>query len=125
MQIKQREFAMHECFNTLSKNLNLTSYQTNKLKLHYDKYNIARLQKRGGLLYAPYVVHGFFGKISNILLGARADLIGQNKTLLRAQRNIKFGANGYHCVKVGRYTYYADSMGDVISREEFLENKNL
>lgn len=115
---------MHEYFNTLSQKLNLTAYQENRLKLHYDKYNISRLQKRGGLLYAPYIEHGLWGQVCKFLFGAQADLIGQNKTLLRAQRNIKFGANGYHCVKVGRYTYYADSMGCVISREEFYQNNN-
>ena len=110
---------MHEYINTLSHNLNLSSYQENKIKTHCDRYNMSRLEKRGGLLYAPYVVHGFFGYMSRMFFGVQADLIGQNKTLLQAQRNIKFYANGFHCVKVGRYTYYADANGRIMSRYEF------
>ena len=84
-------------------------------------YNIARLQKRGGVLYAPYATHGMFGWLGKVLFGGRADLIGKNHMLLRAQKNIRFCANGYHCVRVGRYTYYADAMGNAVSRSEFLK----
>ena len=111
---------MYNKIDCLAQNLNLSSYQTNKLKMDYDKYNISRLEKRGGILYAPYVVHGFWGHVSSVFFGRRADLIGYNRMLLRAQRNIKFCANGYHCVKVGRYTYYANAIGDVVSRSEFM-----
>ncbi len=111
---------MHDYINNLIKNLNLTSYQENKIKADYDKYNFARLEKRGGLLYAPYIVHGFWGRVSCVLFGVRADLIGQDKMLLSAQRNIKFGANGYHCVKIGRYTYYADATGKAISYSDYV-----
>lgn len=111
---------MHDYINNLIKNLNLTSYQENKIKADYDKYNFARLEKRGGLLYAPYIVHGFWGRVSRVLFGVRADLIGQDKMLLSAQRNIKFGANGYHCVKIGRYTYYADATGKTISYSDYV-----
>ena len=110
---------MHDYIDKLSHNLNLTSYQENKIKSHCDRYNMSRLEKRGGLLYAPYIVHGFWGHVSSVLFGAPADLIGQNKTLLQAQRNIKFYANGFHCVKVGRYTYYADANGKIMSQYEF------
>lgn len=115
---------MYTKFDALAHNLNLNQYQLNKLKIHIDKYNIARLEKRGGVLYAPYVPHGLWGWIGKLLFGARADLIGPNKLLLRAQRNIKFTANGYHSVKVGRYVYYANACGQIVSREEFLRNKN-
>jgi hypothetical protein len=119
MPDKSRENIMHAYINSLAQNLNLSAYQTNKIKADYDKYNVSRLQKRGGVLYAPYVVHGFWGQVSRILFGRQADLIGPNKTLLRAQRNIKFFANGLHCVKIGRYTYYADANGNNISFNEF------
>ncbi|MBQ8255372.1 MAG: hypothetical protein IJY99_00190 [Alphaproteobacteria bacterium] len=111
---------MQEYINSLSQNLNLSNYQTNRLKKDYDLYNISRIQKRGGVLYVPYLSHGFWGRVGRVLFGARADLIGHDKILLRAQRNIKFCANGYHCVRVGKYTYYANSYGQVISRDEFL-----
>ena len=115
---------MHDYIDKLSHNLNLTPYQANKIKSHYDRYNMSRLEKRGGLLYAPYVVHGFWGRVSRVLFGAPADLIGQNKTLLQAQRKIKFYANGLHCVKIGRYTYYADANDRILSRYEFKQEIN-
>lgn len=116
---KQQEIIMYDYIHNLSKNLNLTKYQENKILSDYEKYNVARLEKRGGVLYAPYVVHGFWGRVSRVLFGARADLIGKNKTLLRAQRNIRFYANGFHCVKIGRYTYCADASGRVMSQQDF------
>lgn len=116
---KRENTMMHACINNLAQNLNLSQYQTNKIKADYEKYNMSGLEKRGGVLYAPYVVHGFWGQVSRVLFGRQADLIGPNKTLLRAQRNIKFFANGLHCVKIGRYTYCADANGNNISFNEF------
>jgi hypothetical protein len=113
---------MHDFIDKLIHNLNLTSYQGNRIKTNYEKYDVTKLQKRGGVLYAPYVVHGFWGRLFNVVAGRQADLIGRDRTLLRAQRNIKFCANGYHCVKVGRYTYYANASGNVVSKSEFLQN---
>ena len=52
------------------------------------------------------------------------DLIGENKTLLQGMRKIKFCANGYHCVRVGRHVYYADASGNDVSRGEFIEKHN-
>ena len=114
---------MYTKFDALAHNLNLSKYQSNKIKIHYDRYNVSRLEKRGGVLYAPYLPHGLWGWIEKLLFGARADLIGPNKLLLQAQRNIKFTANGYHSVKVGRQVYYANAQGEVVSRDEFLQNK--
>ncbi len=119
---KKREINMHENFNHLVGNLNLSSYQINRIKTNYEKYDVTRLQNRGGILYAPYVTHGIWGRLFNVVAGRQADLIGRDRTLLRAQRNIKFCANGYHCVKVGRYTYYANASGNVVSKSEFLQN---
>ncbi len=115
---------MHDYIHNLSENLNLTQYQKNKIISGYEKYNVARLEKRGGVLYVPYVEHGIWGRVSRVLFGARADLIGKNKTLLQAQRNIKFYANGFHCVRVGRHTYYADASGRVVSQNVFMKNVN-
>ena len=111
---------MQDYTNKLIDMLNLSQYQSNKLKTNYDRYNISRLQKRGGVLYAPYATRGVWQCLIQILFGARADLIGQHKTLLQAQRNIKFYANGYHSVRVGKYTYYADASGRAVSRDEFV-----
>ncbi len=117
---KDKREIMNERINMLVDCLNLNAYQAHKLKTNYDKYNISGMQKRGGVLYVPYMSHGLFGAIRAFLFGAPADLIGQNKVLLRAQRNIKFCENGFHCVRVGRYTYYANAAGQVVSKEEFL-----
>ena len=116
---------MQTRINILAQNLNLSQYQANKLKTNYERYNISRLEKRGGLLFVPYRLSGIFGWVGRILFGVQADLIGENKTLLQAQRNIKFCANGYHCVRVGRYTYYADASGNIVSPSEFFENTGL
>ncbi len=113
---------MKQHINLLAQNLNLSPYQSNKLMTNYERYNMSRLEKRGGVLFAPYQSVGAWGWLIRKLFGTRADLIGENKTLLQAQRNIKFCANGYHCVRVGRYVYYADGAGNVISRNEFIEN---
>ncbi len=106
----------------LAQNLNLSQYQINRLKIYKHKYNVARLQKRGGVLYAPYLVRGLWHGLYCAVFGVRADLIGKDRVLLQAQRNIKFCANGYHAVKVGRYIYYADANGCEISRDEFMQN---
>ncbi len=117
-------FIMNPQIEKLSRMLNLSPYQSQTLVGGSDKYNMSRLVKRGGLLYAPYNMRGVFGRASDILRGRRADLIGYNKTLLRGQRGIKFYAAGYHCVRIGRFMYYADSTGAAISRRAFLRGIN-
>ena len=116
---------MSENIDKLAMFLNLTKYQSNRLKVHCDRYNFDCLEKRGGVLCAPYKSRGVLRWITAGLFGVKADLIGQNRILLRAQRGIKFCANGYHCVRIGKYTYYANNSGDVISRDEFLRNTGL
>ena len=85
-----------------------------------NKYNMGRLVKRGGVLYAPYLLHGVYAWVVKIMCGAPADLIGQNEMLVRNNRNITFCHDGYHCVKMGTYKYYADANGHAISRECFM-----
>ena len=106
--------------NNLVVYLRLTPYQSQMLEHNIDKYNVGRVVKRGGVLYVPYMSRGILGWIKSIFLGVQADLIGPNKVLVRNRRNIRFFKNGYHCVKIGPYTYYADAMGHGISRDEFL-----
>ncbi len=116
---------MHENINKLSEMLALNKYQAYKLRARCDMYNMGRLEKRGGVLYAPYATHGVWQCLCRLIFGRRADLIGQDKMLLQAQRNIKFCANGYHSVRVGKHTYYANAAGQVISRSEFLKNRKI
>lgn len=115
---------MSENIDKLAHLLNLNSYQSNRLKAHCDRYDFSCLQKRGGVLYAPYKSRGIFAWIVGMMFGVRADLIGQNKMLLRAQRRIRFCANGYHCVRIGKYTYYANSNGDALTHDEFVRGVN-
>ncbi|MFQ6703331.1 MAG: hypothetical protein ACLRFO_04000 [Alphaproteobacteria bacterium] len=115
---------MHKNINQLCDLLGLNQYQSGKLKMHSERYDFSRLEQRGGVLYAPYATRGVWQFIEKLLFGVRADLIGKNTMLLRARRGIQFCANGYHCVRAGRYTYYADATGRVISRHEFLANKS-
>ena len=115
---------MHKNINQICDLMGLNQYQSGKLRMHHERYNFAGLQQRGGVLYAPYATRGIWQYIGKVLFGVRADLIGKNHMLLRAQRGIKFCANGYHCVRVGRYVYYADASGRVVSRREFMANKS-
>ena len=115
---------MHKNINQLCDLMGLNQYQSGKLKIHCERYNFARLEQRGGVLYAPYATHGLWEYIGKVLFGVRADLIGRNHMLLRARRRIKFASNGYHCFRVGRYVYYADASGRVVSRREFMANKS-
>lgn len=102
----------------LSEILNLSPYQRQCLQT--NEYNLGRLQKRGGVLYAPYRASGFWRGISRIVRGAPADLIGKNKMLLRGQRGIQFSAGGYHRVRIGRFVYYADPDGQAVSRDIYI-----
>ena len=111
---------MHEYIDDLTQTLRLTPYQSDVLKQNCNKYNMGRLVKRGGVLYAPYLLHGVYAWVVKIVCGAPADLIGQNEMLVRNNRNITFCHDGYHCVKMGTYKYYADANGHAISRECFM-----
>ena len=93
---------MHKNINTVCELLRLNQYQSGKLKLNCERYDFARLEQRGGVLYAPYAVRGLWERFQNLLFGKRADLIGKNSVLLRARRGVKFCANGFHCVRAGR-----------------------
>lgn len=116
----QERITMRDYIDNLAHNLRLTQYQSDMLKSNIDKYNMGRIVKRGGVVYVPYMAHGIFGRIAKIFCGVRADLIGQSKVLIKNKRNIKFCKNGYHYVKIGPYTYYADAYGQAISRDAFL-----
>ncbi len=111
---------MNSQLDKLSDILSLSPYQKSALAAGADKYNMSRLVKRGGVLYAPYGARGLFGTVVDFVRGPRADLIGCNKTLLHAQRGIRFYAAGYHCVRIGRFMYYADASGAAISRRVFM-----
>ncbi|MBQ8294719.1 MAG: hypothetical protein IJX89_05030 [Alphaproteobacteria bacterium] len=109
-------------FDQLAQILRLTPYQYETIKSNYDKYDMSGLVKRDGVVYVPRAPGGISERIWWLFFGAPADLIGQNKILLHHQRRIKFVANGYHCVRVGKYMYYADATGHAVSRDTFIRN---
>ena len=111
---------MNPHLDKLSEMLNLSPYQKNTLAAGAGKYDMSRLVKRGGLLYAPYDAGGLSGIAADLLRGRRADLIGRNKTLLRNMRGIRFYSAGFHSVRVGGFMYYADASGAAISRAAFM-----
>mgnify|MGYP004460721609 CR=1 FL=1 len=100
--------------------LNLTEYQARVLRARHRQYDMTGLVKRGGVLYAPRNSsdgNGIIPRIRRALFGRRADLIGRNKMLLCATRRIKFMADGFHCVRIGQYQYWADKNGQSVSSE--------
>lgn len=111
---------MREQVDSLSYTLGLSPYQRSVLTLNHDKYDLSRLVKRGGVLYAPRAVGGFWGTVRAILFGVPADLIGENQTLVRGQRGITFCANGYHCVRDGKCVRYRDACGHGVTRDAFV-----
>lgn len=111
---------MRERVDSLSYTLGLSPYQRSVLTLNHDKYNLARLVKRGGVLYAPRVVDGFWGTLRAMLFGAPADLIGESQTFVRGRRGITFCANGYHCVRDGKGMHYCDACGRMLTRDTFV-----
>jgi len=110
---------MNTGLQKISETLNLTPYQATVLRVGGDKYDLSRLVMRGGVLYVPYNSRNIIERAVGLIIGRRADLIGGGKILLRAQRRIKFFPGGFHCVRVGRFMYYADAGGAAISREIF------
>jgi len=99
--------------------LGLTPYQSDELRHGAERYDIRGLVKRGDVLYAPHVARGFWDGVRRLFFGVPADLIGRDKTMLRAARGIRFCAGGCHRVKTPNGYYYADATGRMISRDEF------
>lgn len=97
--------------------LGLNEYQANILRKNYDKYDVSRLVKRGGVLYAPRRdnANRFVCAIHKLLFGDVADLIGHDKILLHAARHVKFMRGGVYCIRIGQYKYWADRNGHALS----------
>jgi len=107
----------------LCERLRLSPYQSYVLEMNSHKYNLSRLVKRGGGLYAPYVADGtnrWSAAAARLVRGPRADLIGPDRILVRGQRGIRFCADGCYCARHGGVKYYADAAGRPLSRDEFL-----
>lgn len=107
----------------LAQHLRLTPYQTYILENNGRKYDFSRLQKRGGILYAPYLCndkHSVIEYCARLLFGPRADLIGTDRMLIRDRRGIKVYATGFHSAHRMGVRYYADPMGNRIERNLFM-----
>jgi hypothetical protein len=82
----------------LSAHLRLTPYQAYILEMNEKKYDLRRLVKRGGVLYAPYLCddrHSVIGYCARMLFGPRADLIGADRVLVRDRRGIRIYPDGF------------------------------
>ena len=105
--------------DTLAHMLNLTDYQANVLKSRPDVYKLSGLVKRGHALYAPRVSSfSFLDILGCIFLGRRADLIGGDKMLVQNTRGIEFFADGFYSAPIGKYRYYADDNGNIVTRDK-------
>lgn len=113
---------MNPEIDKLARALNLSVYQENVLKSNPDAYKLSGLIKRGAVLYAPRVAtsHVFLNFLGRIFYGRSADLIGENKMLVRRGRGIDFRAHGFYSAPIGQYRYYADGDGNIITRATFL-----
>lgn len=112
---------MEKNVELLSRHLNLSEFQSRVLRENCDRYDMSRLEKRGGVLYAPHRAKkgNLFERARRILRGAAADLIGADKMLVRGRCGVRFCAHGMHVVQIGKFKCYCDHTGCIISREDF------
>lgn len=106
----------------LAERLRLSPYQAYVLENNCHKYDLSRLVKRGGILYAPYLSNGanrFRDVLSRICFGPRADLVGMERILVADQRGVKLYAMGFYSAHKRGMKYYADASGNRINRHIF------
>ena len=77
---------MDNGFSQLTELLNLTPYQAAALASGVGKYDFARLEKRDGILYAPYIERGVYPYIVKLIRGPRADIIGGDRMVESGRR---------------------------------------
>ncbi len=103
----------------LCEQLRLSPYQSYVLENNAKKYNLDKLVKRGGILYAPHAYddRGNLGEyLSRLLFGPRADLVGLDKMLVSGQRRVKIYSSGIFSAYRNGLKYYADAMGNRASK---------
>ncbi|MDO5012115.1 MAG: hypothetical protein Q4E56_01170 [Pseudomonadota bacterium] len=102
----------------LAYTLGLNEYQTRVLKQNYGKYDVCHLVLRGGVLYAPRNrVRGFIDRLLHPFAAPYADLIGRDKILMHASRNVKLVAGGYHCIRTDNGKLWSDKYGNIITSD--------
>ncbi len=113
---------MNPEIDKLAQVLKLSAYQKNVLKSHPEVYKFSGLVKRGCVLYAPRVAksHVVLEFFLRMVYGRSADLIGEDKMLVRRTRGIDFRAHGFYSAPIGQYRYYADEHGNIIPRAQFM-----
>jgi hypothetical protein len=85
----------------IAQSMFLTPYQFYILEQNGYKYDLARIRKKGNILYAPYkckLAHNFRDAVAKMLYGARADLIGPDRILVLDRRGIKIHNDGTYTV---------------------------
>lgn len=104
-----------EQLNRLSGYLGLSAYQSYILGRNATRYDLSRLVKRGGILYAPYLPNqnnGLREDVERAIFGPRADLIGPDRMLIHNRRGIKIYSSGIYRGKENGKIYYADGFGN-------------
>ena len=105
--------------------LHLTPYQAYMLEQHGHKYDLDRVHKKGQIMCAPYKSNSCYGLrdcYHRVFHGPRVDLIGADRVLVCDQRGVKLYSGGlYHARDDQGDIYYADHMGNKLSKMEFVK----
>jgi len=110
--------------SALCSTLHLSPYQSYVLENHPVKYDLARIARHGAVLYAPHAYSRsevFKEFCFRIILGPRADLIGPEGMLVFDQRGIKVYPVGCFSAHKDGEKYYADQLGNPMSRQQFAQ----
>jgi hypothetical protein len=104
--------------SVLCDQLRLSPYQSYILQNNSKKYDLGRLIKRGGVLYAPYarIDTNIFARI---LFGPRADLIGADRLLIHDRRGVKIYPTGFFSAYENGIRYFADANGNRVGKGFF------
>lgn len=98
--------------------LRLSPYQSYILQNNSKRYDLSRLQKRGGVLYAPYA-RDDENLLVRLLFGPRADLIGADKLLIHNRRGVKIYPTGFFSAYERGIKYFADTNGNRVGKGLF------
>ena len=103
--------------------LHLSHYQSHILERNSNIYDLARLIKLGGNLYAPYNFsqNDFLAEVwLRMFFGPRADLIGPDEMLLHDIRGIKLYPSGCFSAYIQGEKCYADRDGKRMPQRAFV-----
>lgn len=102
--------------------MRLSAFQCYVIQENWYKYNLQRLIKQGGVLYAPYKCpkpRRLSDCFATLFHGPRADLIGEDKMLINDQRGIKVYTDGCFSGYKNGVKYYANTFGEQTNKNPF------